>query len=95
MNNKKINKVTWWRFRSKRISLIKAISYRTLSTILSGSIIYYFTKNFNLMYKILIIIFLANVILYYIHDRIWIDIINHYKYGISSKFSKIFWEKEK
>lgn len=54
-----------------KLSLLKALSYRTLGTFSTFAISYFFTKNAGVSLGIAALEFVFKVALYYFHDRIW------------------------
>lgn len=60
-------------------SVIKAVSWRFLGTLITGLVVYVFTGKLSLSFGIAGVEFFAKIIAYYIHERIW-NGINRGKY---------------
>ena len=56
---------------SKKRSLIKALAWRTVGIFVLGGITWGFTKNIEATTKITFLFHTINLILYYIHERMW------------------------
>lgn len=52
-------------------SIVKAVSYRLLAAIATGSIAYIFTRRLDISLGIACVEAVAKIICYYIHERIW------------------------
>jgi uncharacterized membrane protein len=56
---------------TKILSLIKAISYRILGSMVTFIGCYVFTGKWSISLGVSIFDFAAKIVLYYIHERIW------------------------
>lgn len=61
-------------FELKSRSLIKALVWRIIATLLTLSVVYLFTGKLLDSFKITIIAATLSTIAYYIHERIWNNI---------------------
>ncbi len=52
-------------------SIVKAISYRILGTIITALIVFVFTGNFSVSLGVAGVELFAKSIAYYLHERIW------------------------
>jgi len=52
-------------------SILKAVSYRLLASIATGSIAYVFTRRLDISLAIASVEAVAKVICYYLHERLW------------------------
>ncbi len=52
-------------------TIVKAISWRVVATLTTGTIVYIFTREWNLTLGITFFEVLSKIIFYYIHDRVW------------------------
>ena len=66
---------------TKKRSLGKAVSYRNICTIMLAIVTYLITKDFFQMTNIVINFQSVQMIIYYVHERIWEKI----KWGYSPK----------
>jgi uncharacterized membrane protein len=62
------------------ISLIKAITYRLLGSFITFIGSFLFTKKITLSLGIAVFDFFFKILLYYIHERIWLFYIKKHKY---------------
>ena len=53
-------------------SIVKSITWRVLATLTTGMLVYLFTGNFSLAIEVGVIEILAKIIIYYVHERIWV-----------------------
>ncbi len=56
---------------SRERSLLKAVSFRVLATILTMVLVYAFTGELALMIGIGLADFVLKIVLYYVHERAW------------------------
>lgn len=56
----------------KKVSLLKTISYRILSTISCGLIVFCYTGSITATFTVSGTEFIVNTVLYYYHERIWV-----------------------
>jgi len=59
---------------SKYISLLKAVSWRIFGSISTFIISLMLTKSVKLSFSISILEFVGKIILYYVHERIWLRV---------------------
>ena len=52
-------------------SILKAVSYRTLAAIATGTIAFVFTRRLDISLGIASVEAVAKIICYYIHERLW------------------------
>jgi len=52
-------------------SIVKAVSYRILGTVITALIVFVFTGSFSLSFGIAGVELVAKSLAYYIHERIW------------------------
>lgn len=52
-------------------SILKAVSYRLLAAVATGSIAYAFTRRLDISLGIACVEAVAKIICYYIHERLW------------------------
>lgn len=52
-------------------SILKAVSYRSLAAIATGSIAYIFTRRLDISLGIASVEAMAKIFCYYIHERLW------------------------
>ncbi|MEX0940896.1 MAG: DUF2061 domain-containing protein [Candidatus Babeliales bacterium] len=69
-------------------SVIKSISWRLLGTVTLLVLSYFFTQSFIMATKISIIDIVSNIVMYFLHERVW----NQVNWGRHSFLRFIFWE---
>ncbi len=52
-------------------TIVKAISWRVVATLTTGTIVYIFTKEWNLTLGITFFEVLSKILFYYLHERVW------------------------
>ena len=52
-------------------SIMKAVSYRLLAAIATGSIVYVFTRRLDISLGIALVEVVAKIFCFYIHERLW------------------------
>ena len=52
-------------------SILKAVSYRLLAAIATGTIVYVFTRRLDISLGIASVEVIAKIFCYYIHERLW------------------------
>src|SRR3989338_2935106 len=71
------NKVSWgikFGYRSHARTIIKALVFRFIVTLKDFGLIYLFTLSFSTTIKATVLIALSNTIIYYFHERFWINL---------------------
>lgn len=63
-------------------SVVKAVSYRILGTLITGIIVFAFTGSFSVSFGVAGIELFAKLLAYYFHERIW-DSVGRGKYSYS------------
>jgi len=59
---------------SKRRSIIKAITYRLLSSFVTCLILYFFFRDASLSISVGLVDLLLKIVVFYVHERIWVKI---------------------
>ena len=57
---------------SKKRSIIKAVTYRMLSSLVTCLMIYFFFRDASLSISVGFVDLLLKIVIYYLHERIWI-----------------------
>ena len=61
---------------TRTLSLIKAVTYRLLGSLTTFAGCYFFTGKLTVSFGVSVFDFLAKIMLYYAHERIWEHIKN-------------------
>jgi len=52
-------------------TIVKAISWRVVATLTTGTIVFIFTRKWDLTLGITFFEILSKILFYYVHDRVW------------------------